>query len=113
MQLVGRLHRFRKYYDFIIDKELKVYIIEINDNPGLEISSELIGKLVPRMVDDAFRLTIDKMFHTVYSEDVLEKDPITQEIKYKSKFSLPGYSDNENIFEFLCNINHYPTKIEI
>ena len=100
-------------YDFIIDKELKVYIIEINDNPGLEISSELIGKLVPRMIDDAFRLTIDKMFHTVYSEDVLEKDPITQEIKYKSKFSLPGYSDNENIFEFLCNINHYPTKIEI
>ena len=27
-------------------------------NPGLEISSPLISKLVPRMVDDALKLTI-------------------------------------------------------
>jgi hypothetical protein len=38
-------------YDFIIDKEYNPWILEINDNPGLEISSELISHLIPRMVD--------------------------------------------------------------
>jgi hypothetical protein len=49
-------------YDFILDKDFKLWILEINNNPGLGISSPLIEKLIPRMIDDAFRLTIDKVF---------------------------------------------------
>lgn len=91
-------------YDFIIDNHFTPWILEINNNPGLGISSPVIEKLVPRMLDDAFRLTIDTYFETKYDLAVIDQD--TQ--LYKSKFCLDGYSDNENIFEFLCNIDKLP-----
>ena len=87
-------------YDFIIDNDFKPWILEINNNPGLCISSPVIQKLVPRMLDDAFRLTIDKVFDTRYSPDVIDEDG-----KYKTKYKLDGFNDEENVFEFLCNVN--------
>ena len=86
-------------YDFIIDNEFKPWILEINNNPGLVISSGVIEKIIPRMLDDAFRLTIDKIFDTKY--DLSCKD---DDWKYKSKYKLEGFTDEENVFEFLCNI---------
>ena len=87
-------------YDFIVDKEYNPWILEINDNPGLEISSELISHLIPRMVDDALRLTIDKVFPTEYDKEVISSDGKN----YVSKYHLDGFSDEENLFEFICNI---------
>ena len=87
-------------YDFILDNEFKLWILEINNNPGLGISSPLIKKLIPRMLDDAFRLTIDKVFNTRYSNECINVDG-----SYKSKYKLDGFGDDENIFEFLCNIS--------
>jgi tubulin--tyrosine ligase/tubulin polyglutamylase TTLL9 len=87
-------------YDFIIDKEYNPWILEINDNPGIEISSELISHLIPRMIDDAMRLTIDKVFPTEYDKEVISEDGKT----YVSKYHLDGFRDEENLFEFICNI---------
>jgi hypothetical protein len=87
-------------YDFIIDNEFKPWILEINNNPGLGISSPVIKKIIPRMLDDAFRLTIDKVFDTRYDESCFDENG-----KYKSRFPIDGYKDDENIFEFLCNIS--------
>ena len=56
-------------YDFMMDVNLNVYLLEINTNPGLEISSPWIKAIVPRMVDDALRLTIDEVFPTKYQFD--------------------------------------------
>ena len=86
-------------YDFIIDNEFKPWILEINNNPGLGISSPVIKKIIPRMMDDAFRLTIDKVFETKYDQDSFD-----EEGNYKSRFPIEGYRNDENIFEFLCNI---------
>ena len=71
--------------DFILDEKYKPYLLEINMNPGLEISSPLISKLVPRMVDDALKLTIDKKYY---------KDKIVN-----TSFPVDGYEDNENMWE--------------
>lgn len=49
-------------YDFIIDSDFKPWLIEINTNPCLEESSELLRSLIPRMIDDALKLTLDTMF---------------------------------------------------
>ena len=87
-------------YDFILDNDFKLWILEINNNPGLSISSPVIEKLVPRMMDDAFRLTVDKVFNTKYSKECIDSLG-----KYKTKYKLDGFSDDENIFEFLCNIS--------
>lgn len=48
--------------DYIIDTDLNVWLIEVNTNPCLEESSTLLSRLIPRMLDDAFKLTIDKIF---------------------------------------------------
>ena len=86
-------------YDFILDNEFKPWILEINNNPGLGISSPVIAKLIPRMLDDAFRITIDKIFNTKYDKICFDNNG-----KYKSKYHLDGFNDEENVFEFLCNI---------
>ena len=86
-------------YDFIIDNEFNPWLLEINNNPGLSISSPIIEKLIPRMMDDAFRLTIDKIFNTRYSKECFDSNN-----NYISQFKLEGYNDTENIFEFLCNV---------
>ena len=54
------------------------------------------------MIDDALRLTIDKVFPTEYDKEVLSQDGK----KYKSKYHLDGFNDEENLFEFICNIEH-------
>ena len=62
-------------YDFMMDTEFNVYLLEINSNPGLEISSPWIKAIVPRMIDDALRLTLDDVFPTKYQFD---KNSITE-----------------------------------
>ena len=99
-KLINRYNREKCFeifgYDFMFDFEFNPFLIEINTNPGLEISSPLIEKLVPRMIDDAFRLTIDDYFETKYSRDRLDHDG-----NYISPFPVDGYSNNENLFELI------------
>jgi hypothetical protein len=86
-------------YDFMFDVDLNPYLIEINTNPGLEISSPLISRLVPRLIDDALRLTIDEVFGTIYSSDRYKND------EYISPFHVDGYSDFENMFDLIVDLN--------
>ena len=74
-------------YDFILDEDYNPFLLEINTNPGYELSSPIIKMLVPRMIDDALRLTIDKTFE--------RKD------KYKncSQFHVDNYKDEENMWQ--------------
>ena len=90
-------------YDFIFDKDVNPFLLEINTNPGLEESSPLINMLVPRMIDDLFRLTIDKIYKTKFDENVLKYEK-KGEIKYVSPFKVDGYDDDENLWENIGNI---------
>lgn len=49
-------------YDFIIDSELKIWLIECNTNPCIELSSPLLENLIPNMLKEALALTIDAIF---------------------------------------------------
>ena len=82
-------------YDFMFDVNFQPYLLEINTNPGLEISSPLIAMLIPRLIDDTFKLTIDKIF--LLSNNNLKR-------MRKNPFKVGGYDDDENMFEFLGNI---------
>ena len=48
--------------DFMLDADLNCWLIEVNTNPFIEESSKLLEMLLPRMIDDMFKLTIDKVF---------------------------------------------------
>ena len=60
-------------YDFIIDKSLNPWLIEVNTNPCLEETSTLLKLLIPRMVDDALRLTLDQVFPPKKTRTLNEK----------------------------------------
>ena len=49
-------------FDYFIDIDYNVFLIEVNTNPCLEESSRLLQMLMPRMLDDLFKLTIDQIF---------------------------------------------------
>ena len=58
-----RKHCFELFgFDFFIDDDYNTYLIEVNTNPCLEESSRLLSKLIPRLIDDLFRLTIDQIY---------------------------------------------------
>jgi len=75
-------------YDFMIDTEFIAWLIEINSNPCLEESSKFLTSLLNRMIDNAFELTVDKMF------------PATSQYKTLPKKCYPveGYSDETNLW---------------
>ena len=46
-------------YDFILDADFNCWLIEVNTNPCLEESSQLLKMLLPRMIEDMLKLTVD------------------------------------------------------
>ena len=82
----SRSHTFEVFgYDFIIDAELKPWLIEVNTNPCIEESSPLLGQLIPRMLDDGLKITLDLMTNS----------------KSEGVFQVDDYADEENMWESL------------
>ena len=158
----------------VINLKSLVFLIEVNTNPGLEESSPWIQIIIPRMLDDTLRLTIDQVFNpgydfskrykndknqnnlklilnefkdktnyknhilkteiinqnkndkkslekerikrtkteTISIEDLIEKIDQKFEIekeaikndKYISPFPVPGYKEDDNLWEFVCDL---------
>ena len=42
-------------FDYMIDDNLKVSLIEVNTNPCLELSSPYLARLIPAMVENALK----------------------------------------------------------
>ena len=58
-----RQHTFELLgYDFMIDQNFKAWLIEVNTNPCLELSCGYLSKLIPAVLDNTFRITIDQLF---------------------------------------------------
>jgi hypothetical protein len=58
-----RKHTFEVLgYDFMIDEDFKVWLIEVNTNPCLSLSSAYLARLIPAMLDNAFRIVLDSHF---------------------------------------------------
>lgn len=82
-KLVYRKHCFEVFgYDFMIDESLKPWLIEVNTNPCLEESSQLLKELLPRMLDDCFKLTIDQIFNS----------------SSQTSFPVKGFADDVNMW---------------
>lgn len=70
--------------DFFISYDQKVWLIEVNENPCIECSSDLLSKLIPRMLNDAFKLTVDQ---------IIDKKPAEDKV-----YHVDGYEDSESMF---------------
>jgi len=102
LNAADRKHSFELFgYDFMLDVDFNVWIIEVNSNPSIEESNDLLKMLVPRMIDDIFRLTIDKVFvpntKNFKAEDMLKEDG-------EKEYPVKGYSNDENLWGYISNL---------
>ena len=115
----GRIYTFELFgYDFMIDSDFHVYLIEANINPCLEIKSPVTARIVPAMLDSAMRIAIDPVFqppHDLLANKKAVTSDILPEIKheliYDSKLDGPeleelGKNKEQIIIEVEDEENH-------
>jgi len=49
-------------YDFMIDQDYKVWLIEVNNNPCLCTPGETTGELLPQLIEDVFKISVDPLY---------------------------------------------------
>ena len=58
-----RKHCFELFgYDFLIDEDFRVWLIEVNTNPYFGIPNSYIAELLPKMQDDMFKIVLDPIY---------------------------------------------------
>jgi len=46
----------------MIDDDFKPFLIEINTNPDITVSSPVCRRVIPQMVENALRIGVDPLF---------------------------------------------------
>ena len=49
-------------YDFMIDSDFKIYLIECNTNPCLETGCPLLARIIMSVIDATLRVAVDPLF---------------------------------------------------
>jgi hypothetical protein len=49
-------------YDFLIDEDFRIWMIEINTNPYFGVPNAYIEKLLPKMMDDLLDIVVDPIY---------------------------------------------------
>ena len=80
-------------YDFILDADFNSWLIEVNTNPCLEESSSILKMLLPRMLNDALKLTVDRVFKPQSCSAVIEQP-----------YPVTGHGNQANMWEWLTNL---------
>jgi tubulin--tyrosine ligase/tubulin polyglutamylase TTLL9 len=78
-------------FDFLVDANYKTWLLEVNTNPCLEFSNSYLSRLIPRMINDALKLTVDVAFPERKGLNPYEKDVL-------SPFEVPGYENSEQLW---------------
>ena len=59
----NRAHCFELFgFDFLLDEDFRIWLIEINTNPFLGTPNQYMQTLVPKMMDDLLQIVIDPIF---------------------------------------------------
>lgn len=88
-------------YDFMVDADFNTWLIEVNTNPSITTPGNLLKKLVPRMLNDAFKLTLDVLFPPRAQpapEPTMKDPPEPQQVE---TFPVDGHPDDENLWKLV------------
>jgi len=59
----NRKHAFELFgFDFLLDEDFRIWLIEINTNPFLGTPNQYMQGLVPRMMEEVVQLAVDPIF---------------------------------------------------
>ena len=56
-------------FDFLIDEDFRVWLIEVNTNPYLGMPNQYIKEMMPKMQEDIVRLAVDPRYEPKHVED--------------------------------------------
>lgn len=71
-------------YDFMIDEDINVYLIEVNTNPCLDTSPcPLLQRLIPQVLDQTFKLAVDPFLPARDSQYAGAQEMSMSEINYE------------------------------
>lgn len=99
-------------FDYILDSDLNVFLIECNTNPCIEESSSILKRLLPRMLDDMFKLTLDQIYQSSKTMEPIatnSKSPLKSngpDDRKASIYHVPGYKDTHNMWERICTLRN-------
>ena len=46
----------------MLDEDFRLYLIEVNTNPCLEICCPLLARIIPELLDNTFKIVLDPLF---------------------------------------------------
>jgi len=74
----------------MIDDNYKPWLIEVNTNPSLCLSSPLLVRIIPQMLENVFRIAVDPLFMPPEIKDwpATHKAIIPDNIIENNKFEL-------------------------
>ena len=75
----------------MIDENLKTWLIEVNTNPCLELSSSYLANLIPKMLENTMKITLDTLFPpppTIHKRKTpVKMDPVIPDNNFELIFS--------------------------
>lgn len=74
--------------DFILDASFRPWLIEINTNPCLELSSPTLQRLIPRMLENLARVSLDPVFQPSEEAPKSKSHFIYESCLLKNRFEL-------------------------
>jgi hypothetical protein len=92
-------------FDFLLDEDFRIWLIEINTNPFLGTPNKYMEELVPKLMDDLLKIVVDPVFkprivtpdvdngfELIYKEGIQPinlRRPFSQELVYPVKALTP------------------------
>ncbi len=70
-------------FDYMVDNDLSVKLIEVNTNPCLDTPCLLLQRLIPQMLDQSLKLSLDPFLKASQSQYSSASDFSVGEIKYE------------------------------
>ncbi|OMJ86043.1 hypothetical protein SteCoe_12549 [Stentor coeruleus] len=83
-------------FDFLIDEDFRVWLIEANTNPYLGIPNDYINNLLPIMLDDLLDITLDQYIPPKVLRDRTDNDFELLYAEYGSTFSKEGLNQRQS-----------------
>ena len=78
----------------MMDCDFNVWLIEVNTNPCLEDSSVYLSKLLRRMLDDAFKLTVDVSFPRKHLKKTKTSSHYERQLEQACKAAAQGLPED-------------------